>query len=74
MPTRTRFAEGSQSGDRATAAFARTCDSYRRVQLLAKHVAEELDEITSPGVIQQFDEEDSLVTTVSAVLAGATKS
>ena len=69
-----RFAEGSMSGDRAGAAFARTCDSYRHVQLLANHVAEELDEITSPGVVHQFDEEDSLVTTVSAVLASATKS
>lgn len=69
MPESKALATGSFVGQRTAAAAVRATDAHLQVAMLARKVAAELDEITLPGVPVEIDEEDSLVTTIAAVIA-----
>ena len=58
---------------RLQSAGVRAGDAYRSVKRLANRINQELDEITLPGGIKtrNYDREDSLVTSIDAVIASS---
>lgn len=58
----------STAGPRAQAACAHACEAHKRVADLARTVAEDLDQVTQPGVPVEISEEDSIVTTLEAAI------
>lgn len=66
MPNRSKRA--SAVGPRAQAACDRACAGYAQVIELADKVSEDIDQITMPGVPVELDEDDSMVTSLEAIV------
>lgn len=62
--------------ERTQAAGTRAIESTKRLRRFAERLSEEMDEVTAPHGIQVtgFSEEDSLVTSIEAVMASAAAS
>lgn len=60
---RPTLAEGSSSGNRMEAAAVRALDAYIVLGKKADRLADEMDQVTRPGVVraQQLSKDDSLV-------------
>ncbi|HWW61204.1 MAG TPA: hypothetical protein VN181_07545 [Thermoanaerobaculia bacterium] len=64
-----KLAEGSiNKNDRMTAAAVRALDAHIHLERTADRLLEELDQITSPGVVRtQITDEDSLVIAIRQI-------
>lgn len=67
-----KFPDGSVSQkDRMKAAGVRALDAYFTVSNRADRLIEELDQVTSPGVVRvQISDEDSLVIAIREITLG----
>ncbi len=64
----TKFADGSTTGHRLEVAAVRAIDAYMMVEKSAERLSEELDQITSPGVVRvHITDEDSLVIAIKVI-------
>lgn len=68
-----KFPDGSVTNtDRLSAAAIRALDAHMAVERHADRLIEELDQITSPGVVRtQITDEDSLVIAISALTSSS---
>lgn len=70
MPIK-RVGTASLAGERMRSAGIRAADAFRSVRRIADRLNEELDDVTANGGVQVggLSEEDSMVTSIDAVLA-----